>query len=177
MNKKPFLYGAVLLGAVVAAVIIAEKFTNRPESYTPAPDAPASTEKTIRIAASPERVWEAMSQIDQWANWQPDISKAKLNGPLQAGSTFDWSTSGMAIQSTLHTVTPQETLSWSGEAFGAFAVHNWHFIPLTDGTTEVRVNESMEGWLVSVLGPVLQKSMDKATDRWLQALKEVAEAK
>lgn len=176
MNKKPLLYGAVLLGAVITAVIIAEKFIKYPESSTPNPDAPASTDKTIRIVASPERVWQAMSQIDQWANWLPDISKATLNGPLQAGSTFDWNTSGMAIQSTLHTVTPHKALGWSGKAFGAFAVHNWYFRPLTDGTTEVRVEESMEGWLVSVLGPVLQKSLDKGTDRWLQALKEVAEA-
>ncbi|WP_018621564.1 SRPBCC family protein [Spirosoma luteum] len=176
MNKKPLLYGAVLLGTVVTAVIIAEKFIKRPGSSRLNPNAPASTDKTTRIAAPPERVWQAMSQIDQWAGWQPDISKAKLNGPLQAGSTFDWNTSGMAIHSTLHTVTPPEALGWSGEAFGAFAVHNWHFNPLTDGTTEVRVEESMEGWLVSVLGSVLQKNLDEATDRWLEALKKVAEA-
>ncbi|WP_020607285.1 SRPBCC family protein [Spirosoma spitsbergense] len=176
MNKKPLVYGAILLGAVVTAVIIAEKFSKHPESSTPNPDAPASTDKKIRISASPERVWQVMSQIDQWVTWQSDISKAKLNGPLQVGSTFDWNASGMDIHSTLHTVTPQEALGWSGKAFGAFAIHNWFFRPLTDGTTEVRVEESMEGWLVSVLGPVLQKSLDKATDRWLQALREMAEA-
>ncbi len=175
MNKKPLLYGAVLLGAVVTAVIIAKKLTKRPESSDP--DAPASTDKTTRIVASPERVWQAMSQIDQWANWQPDISKAKLNGPFQAGSTFDWSSNGVDIHSTLHTVTPQEALSWSGQASGVFATHNWHFSPLTDGTTEVRVEENREGWLVSVMGPVLQKNMDKDTGRWLEALREVAEAK
>ena len=175
MNKKPLLYGAILLGAVVTAVIIAEKFIKRPESPRPSPDGPASTDKTIRIAASPERVWQVMSHIDQWPTWLPDISKTKLNGPLQAGTTFNWTNSGMDIHSTLHTVTPREALGWSGESFGAFAVHNWLFKPLADGTTEVRVEESRDGWLVSVLGPVLQKNLKNGTDRWLRALKDAAE--
>ena len=166
-----------MLGAVITAVIIAEKFSKRPASATPNPDAPASTDKKIRIAASPERVWEVLSQIDQWPNWLPDISKAKLNGPLQVGTTFDWTSSGMAIHSTLHTVTPQEALGWSGEAFGAFAIHNWHVKELAKGMTEVRIEESMEGWLVSVLGPILQRGLDKGTERWLKALKDVAEAR
>lgn len=177
MIKKPFLYGAILLGAAATAIIIAQKFSKKPASDTPDPDTLAHTDKTTRIMASPERVWQAMSQIDQWANWQPDISKAKLNGPLQPGSTFDWNANGMGIHSTLHTVTPQKAIGWSGEAFGGSSVHNWFLEPLADGTTEVRVEESREGWMVSVLGPVLQKNLDKATDRWLQALREVAEAK
>lgn len=172
MRKKPLLIGA--LGLLAAAVVIAEKKRTYPPATRPNPAAPARTDQTVRIQATPERVWQVLSAIDQWPAWQPDILTAHLNGPLQAGTSFDWKSGGLTIHSTLHTVAPDRALGWSGTAFGAFAVHNWTFTAGTDGTV-VRVEEGMEGWLVSLLRPLFQKRLDASIAKWLALLQQQAE--
>ena len=174
MRTKPLLIGALGLGALAAAVVLAEKRRAYPTATQPNPQAPAQTNQMIRIAASPEMVWQVLSDIDQWPAWQPDILTAHLNGPLQAGTSFDWKSAGLTIHSTLHTVAPGRALGWSGAAFGAFAVHNWTLTP-REGHTEVRVAESMEGWLVTLLKPFFQPSLEASIARWLARLQQTAE--
>ncbi|WP_223650556.1 SRPBCC family protein [Hymenobacter psoromatis] len=174
-NPKQLACVSLALGAVAAAVVIAEKTSVYPAAARPNPAAPAQTDQTIRISAPPEKVWQVLSRVNQWAAWQPDISRPHLNGPLQPGTSFDWKTSGLLIHSTLHTVEPNAALGWSGRAFGSFAVHNWTLTAQPDGSTAVRVKESMEGWLVSLLQPVFQKGLDSSIKRWLARLKQQAE--
>ena len=45
-------------------------------------------QKTITINSSPKTVWAMMTDIDNWSNWQTDISKAKLNVELKPNSTL-----------------------------------------------------------------------------------------
>lgn len=174
MRKKPLVIGALGLAALAAAVLIAEKKRGYSPATRPNPQAPAQTDQTVHIAASPARVWQVLSAIDQWPAWQPDILTAHLNGPLQAGTSFDWKSGGLTIHSTLHTVEPGQALGWSGAAFGAFAVHNWTLTP-QDHSTEVRVEEGMEGWLVSLLRPLYQKSLAASITKWLELLRQEAE--
>lgn len=174
MRKKPLVIGVLGLGALLAAVVIAEKKRGYPPATRPNPRAPARTDQTVLVAASPERVWQVLSVIDQWPAWQPDILTAHLNGSLQAGTSFDWKSGGLTIHSTLHTVAPGRALGWSGVAFGAFAVHNWTLTPRED-FTEVRVEEGMEGWLVGLLRPFFQRKLDSSIALWLQRLKQAAE--
>src|SRR5690606_1640407 len=106
-------------------------------------NAPVKCSKTITINASSEKVWAVITNIDNWATWQTDISKPKLNGELNTETTFDWKTGGAKINSTLHTVEPFKNFGWTGKTFGMFAIHNW---TLTEahGQTNVSVDESME---------------------------------
>lgn len=174
-KKKVLAYGALLLAAGAAIVIVLEKTSSHPAASRVSPAVPVHTQQTIHIKAPVEKVWKLMSQVNQWAAWQPDINASQLNGLLQPGTGFDWKTGGLAIHSTLHTVEPRAALGWSGTAFGSFAVHNWAFIPQPDGTTEVQVEEGMEGWLVRLLQPVFQHSLDASTARWLACLRQAAE--
>lgn len=97
MRKKPLVIGVLGLGALLAAVVIAEKKRGYPPATRPNPRAPARTDQTVLVAASPERVWQVLSVIDQWPAWQPDILTAHLNGSLQAGTSFDWKSGGLTI--------------------------------------------------------------------------------
>ena len=175
MNKRLLTYGSVLLGAVAGTVLLLEKNRRRTPTSQLNPAAPVRSKHTIRIAAPAERAWQVLSAVNAWPTWQPDIAYAHLPGPAQNGARFDWSASGyLPIHSTLHTVEPGATFGWSASAFGSFAVHNWQFVR-REGYVEVTAEESMEGWLVQLLQPIMQPAIDKGNARWLEHLKQAAE--
>lgn len=137
-------------------------------------NAPVKCSKTITINASSEKVWAVMTNIDNWVNWQTDISKSKLNGELKQETTFDWKTGGAKIHSTLHTVEPFRNFGWTGKTFGMFAIHNWKLIE-TNGYTKVSVDESMEGIFAKLFKKSFNKNLEKGMQNWLELLKQKCE--
>jgi uncharacterized protein YndB with AHSA1/START domain len=136
--------------------------------------APVQCSKTITINASSEKVWAVMTNIDNWATWQTDISNPKLNGELKPETTFDWKTGGAKIHSTLHTVESFKNFGWTGKTFGMFAVHNWTLTE-TEGQTTVSVDESMEGFFAKLLKKSFNKNLEKGMQNWLDLLKQECE--
>lgn len=174
MNKR-LLTTSLLLGAAAGAVLLLEKNRRRTPTSQNNPAAPVRSHHTVRIDAPAEQVWQVLSQVNTWPTWQPDIAWAYLYSPVRNGARFDWSASGnLPIHCTLHAVEPGATFGWSGTAFGAFTVHNWQFTS-HEGYTEVTAEETMEGWLVSLMQPILQPALDKGNARWLDYLKQQAE--
>ena len=157
----------ILMAATPAAPILGQQFLARE-------NAPVFCSQKVMIAATPEKVWSVLTAIDQRSNWQSEITKPKLNGPLVQGTTFHWKTGGAAIQSTLHTVVPSQDLGWTGKTIGAYAVHNWT-LTAVDGQTKVTVAESMEGWLVKLLKGMFQRNLAKGMAFWLDSLKRKCE--
>jgi uncharacterized protein YndB with AHSA1/START domain len=137
-------------------------------------NAPVMCSKTITIAASSEKVWTVLTNINNWDNWQTDISKPKLNGELKPNSTFDWKSGGAKIHSTLHTVEPFQKIGWTGKTFGMFAIHNW-IITEKDGNIEVSVEESLEGFFAKLLKNSFNKSLANGMQNWLDLLKKECE--
>jgi uncharacterized protein YndB with AHSA1/START domain len=137
-------------------------------------NAPVTCSKTITINASSENVWAVMTNIDNWASWQTDIRKPKLNGELKPETTFDWTTGGVKIHSTLHTVEPFKNFGWTGKTFGMFAIHNWTLTE-SNGKTIVSVEESMEGFFAKLMKNTFNKSMEKGMQNWLDLLKQECE--
>lgn len=175
-NKaKKVVAGSVLIVIVLAVVAFSlEYFSNYKVTKNIHPDAPVITRKSIVINAPVEKVWMIFSDVDNWDNWQKEIVSPTLNGKFEEGVTFNWKSNGLTIQSTLNAVQPNKEVSWSGPAFGAFAIHNWHFTT-QNGQTTVSVEESMEGWLVQLLKHKFQSGLDTSIDHWLTYLKTVAE--
>lgn len=136
--------------------------------------APVKTRKHILINASRENVWNVLTNIDQWPAWNTDIKAANINGELKPQTSFDWKSGGSTIHSILHTVEPYDKFGWTGKAFGGYAVHNW-ILRDVHGKTEVFVEESMEGFLVKLLKGMMQKTLDKGMESWLQQLKIACE--
>lgn len=137
-------------------------------------NAPVKCSKTITIKASSKEVWEILTSIDNWASWQTDISKAKLNGELTPGTTFDWKTGGVKIHSTIHTVELYDIFGWTGKAFGMFAIHNWTLTE-KNGQTKVTVEESMEGFIVKLFKKAFNKNLETGMKNWLDLLKAECE--
>jgi uncharacterized protein YndB with AHSA1/START domain len=130
--------------------------------------------KSIVINASIANVWKVLTDINQWAKWQDDISKARLNGELKPDATFDWKSGGAKIHSTLHTVEPFTNFGWTGITFGVFAIHNWT-LKETNGQTEVMVEESMEGLFAKLFKNAFNRNLKKGMQKWLDLLKNECE--
>ncbi|MBI3218957.1 MAG: SRPBCC family protein [Bacteroidetes bacterium] len=169
MNTKNILLTAISLAQFSLA---AAQNTTTMKSINE--NAPVKCSKSIRIAASPEKVWQVLTTIDQWANWQTEISKPKLNGKLEANTTFKWKTGGAKIFSTLHTVVPHRQFGWTGKTFGMYAIHNWTLHQEGEFTI-VSVDESMQGFLAGLFKKSFNKNLAKGMQTWLELLKKECE--
>lgn len=137
-------------------------------------NAPVKYSKTIIINADSKIVWTVLTDIDNWANWQTDISKPKLNGELKPETTFDWKTGGVNIHSTLHKVNPSCQFGWTGKTFGMFAIHSWTLTEI-NGKTVFEVNESMQGFLAGLFKKPFNKNLETGMETWLDLLKQECE--
>ncbi|UOU97014.1 SRPBCC family protein [Chryseobacterium daecheongense] len=172
---KMIMYSLLILIGLLALIITClEVFTTYTVSESIHKEAPVKTYQEITIDASLQKIYEIMSDINQWAEWHHDVKESRLNGPFKKGSSFDWKSGGLTIHSTLHTTIPGQKIGWSGKAFGAFAIHNWSFIE-HNGKTIVKVEESMEGWLVYLMQNTFQKGLENSLQLWLRNLKLKAE--
>jgi hypothetical protein len=172
--KKFFLSTLLLIFALAIAIGILEISSSYKASETINPKAPVKTRQQIIIHADPEKIYKIMSDVNHWSAWNPDTQDPVMHSPFQKGSSFDWKSGGLNIHSTLHTAEPYRKIGWSGPAFGAFAVHNWTFVPNKEYTTVI-VDESMEGWLVLLLRKKFQDGLEQSLKTWLKNLKTEAE--
>ncbi len=147
---------------------------NKKEMQSIDNNAPVKCTKIITINADSKKVWAVLTNIDNWATWQTDISKPKLNGELRPPTTFDWKTGGAKIHSTLHTVDTNHQFGWTGKTFGMFAIHNWTLTE-KNGKTTVEVNESMQGFLAALFKNSFNKNLESGMEKWLYLLKKESE--
>ena len=172
--KKILLSILTLVIAVTLIVGILELTSSYKVSEDINKNAPVKTQQQITIHASLEKIYHIMSDVNHWSNWHKDVQDPVMNLPFQKGNSFDWKSGGLTIHSTLHTTIPYRKIGWSGPAFGAFAIHNWTLIPKGDYTTVI-VDESMEGWLVSLMSKKFQTHLEQSLRLWLKDLKAEAE--
>ncbi len=130
--------------------------------------------REIFIQAPSEVVWKTHTDINAWSQWQPGITTAKLAGPLAVGSIFQFKSGGLTITSTIQVIEPNQRIGWTGQALGTQASHIWLLTPHPNGTL-LTTEESMAGWLVSLLKFVMPKFLENSLDTWLQSLKSKAE--
>jgi uncharacterized protein YndB with AHSA1/START domain len=128
----------------------------------------------VAINATLESVWRVFTEIDSWPEWNADITKATVTGPIAAGTVIHWETAGMAIPSTIGEVVPLKKIAWYGETSGILGTHVWTF-SATAGGTHVRTDESWEGSFPTQTKD-LQDALDASLVRWLLLLKRRAEA-
>jgi uncharacterized protein YndB with AHSA1/START domain len=137
-------------------------------------NAPVITRDAIVIAAPLSTVWKVLTDIAAWPEWQQDINRASLEGPLATGTVFHWSTAGLDIASTIGALVPQERIAWSGHAQGIMDVHVWRLTPLSNGV-RVQTEGSWDGEGVQRERDRMQQALDRSIHSWLERLKLAAE--
>ncbi len=137
------------------------------------PNAPISCNTQIVINAPPAKVWSLLADIQDWPNWQSDISQTAVNGVPAAGTLFSWTTAGTSIHAQIQLFVPNQTIAWTGQVLNFHAIHVWTLTPLPNGATEVTINESMSGWFISFF--YSSADLLQTNQRWLTALKVASE--
>lgn len=137
-------------------------------------DAPAIARAEAQIDASPETVWQVLSDLEQWPSWNREIRGVVVRGPVAPGTTFAWKAGPGTIRSTLGEVDPPRKIAWRGVTFGIKAIDVFRLEPL-DGGTHVTEEESWDGLLARLLRRRMQRTLQTAIEKGLLALKIEAE--
>ncbi|KOU21724.1 SRPBCC family protein [Streptomyces sp. WM6368] len=136
--------------------------------------APVVVRLSTVIDASPATVWELHADIDDWAAWNDGVDRARLNGPLEVGSSFTWLTHGLEITSTVLELVPGQRIVWGGTVDGIVGIHVWTFEESGAGVT-VRTEESWSGDPVDAAVDELTAALRASLQSWLDGLKARAE--
>ncbi|GAB5464767.1 MAG: hypothetical protein Kapaf2KO_02030 [Candidatus Kapaibacteriales bacterium] len=137
-------------------------------------EAPVVQTNEIEINATPEKVWQVLTDIESWYKWNERIIKPTIEDRLEVGSKFTWKIDGSKIKAEIHSFKQNSVLGWKGKTFGAKAIHNWYLEPTENGM-KVRVEESMEGWIINLMKMKMNEKLAEDMLYWLEQLKNECE--
>lgn len=137
-------------------------------------NAPVHLVETIVINATPQQVWEVMTDVNNWPNWQKNITSAVSETSLAVGNVFNMTNSGDDIKGTFNSVQPFKNFGWESHYEGLDVAHNWTLTAL-EKQTLVRDEEGMEGPYAEANKAGIQTSIEKSKPEWLAFLKKEVE--
>jgi len=139
-------------------------------------DAPVFATHEIDIAAPLEGVWGLHVAVNAWPTWQTAITDAHLDGEFAPGASFDWTSYGFSVTSTIYAVADRSRVIWGGTSSGITGIHEWLFSGTPNGT-HVATNESFAGEPVEADKAGMQTALDGSLVAWLADLKTAAESR
>jgi hypothetical protein len=137
--------------------------------------APVIAVHEIEIEAPLNTVWRLHADVNTWPTWQTDITDAHIDGALEPGVSFDWTSYGFSVTSTVYTVTEGTRVLWGGTSGGITGIHEWVFSDTPDGV-QVTTTESFAGKPVEADAQGMQTLLDASLAAWLAHLKTAAES-
>jgi hypothetical protein len=143
-----------------------------PERFKPA-DHPIHSYNELRIAASPEAIWQKLIDARHWPDWYPNSQNVRIDGPepaLTQGSRFVWETFGVTVKSRVLVCEPFSDLGWDAEEMlGWRGFHGWKIIP-QDGACLVVTEEVQNGVAATLIKSQLRKKLLQEHQNWLVKL-------
>ena len=137
--------------------------------------APVIAVHEIDIEAPMDTVWRLHTDVNEWPTWQTDITAAYIDGTLGPGVSFDWTSYGFSVTSTVYDLAERSRVLWRGTSAGITGVHEWLFSE-TPGGVHVTTTESFAGDPVAADAPGMQTVLDASLAAWLGHLKAAAES-
>ena len=137
--------------------------------------APVLAHHEIHIEAPLERVWRLHTDVAEWPHWQKEITEARIDGPFEPGTSFDWTSYGFSVTSTIYEVEDQSRSLWGGTADGITGIHEWRFTQSSSGV-RVETDESFAGEPVEADPTSMQSMLDTSLEAWLGHLRGAAES-
>jgi hypothetical protein len=131
----------------------------------------------IVIDAEPEHIWQHLIAPTAWPNWYSNAANVVVNDPsdlLADGVSFEWTTFGLEISSTVAEFVPNARLGWYGRGEGLEAYHTWLLIPRERGTY-IAMEEIGLGDGAKHLAQTNPGHMHRGHDLWNISLKFLCE--
>lgn len=110
----------------------------------------------ITIHAAPEKVWQILSDIANWASWTPTVTKVELLGPTPTKVGSRAYLEQPKLRPAVWQVTewrPNENFTWVSQSPGLRAVAE-HVISREGAGSKLRLvvrYEGVMGWLVGAM--------------------------
>jgi short-subunit dehydrogenase/uncharacterized protein YndB with AHSA1/START domain len=135
---------------------------------TPRP--PIVVDNEITIQASPERVWDLLTDVENWPSWYRDCRWVRRESAAPGASdrmmAFRWKAHPVRLRSTVVTADRPRTFTITADAIGLHADRTFTLRPTADGSrTIVASHETQVGLLPTlgrrIIGPRLRASNQK----------------
>lgn len=109
-------------------------------------------EESILIRADVATVWETLTDLTCWKNWNRGLTEAEGGtGRLASGETFTFCIRPflfpVRLQPVIEEVVLNERLVWTGRKFGIFSRHEFLFHQTSEGV-RVTSRETLRGLLL-----------------------------
>ncbi|ASD22483.1 hypothetical protein B7495_10600 [Cryobacterium sp. LW097] len=119
---------------------------------------PERSSPTIDIAATPEEVWDVLSDFPAYGDWS---NFSRVDGVPEVGNRPKMRMPGFWFTSTVTAVTESQELQWSATIIRAalfLGEHNFTLVRKTDGSTQVTNTETFSGVLTRPFEGLFAKS-------------------
>lgn len=126
--------------------------------------------QSIVINAPIDEVWSYIQNVENWPNWNKNISSVNLKG---AGSQFSWRYNGRKFHSTFMRNDKPSSLAWIGSSGWIKSIYAWSLDPTDENQTVVSVEECYKGFLLFLF--MGHRKIHSNLLSWLDQLKQVAE--
>ena len=136
--------------------------------------APVCESGEIVIGTRPETVWDTLTDLRTWPQWMPGVTTMHVDDPVRLGTRFQWKAGPGTIRSEIVESERPHSVAWKGRTLGISAVHVWR-MESEGETTRVLTEESWRGLLVRALQGSMRKTVRKALEDGLPALRSEAE--
>jgi len=129
------------------------------------------------IHASTAVVWQVTQTLERWPDWTPTIESVRnlSDGPLAVGSMFRIKQPGLPEADwQVTSLTPEKEFTWGTRVRGIRMVAT-HEMTTTDEGTESLLRIEIWGLLVTLLWPLIRRSVGRALETENAGLKSECE--
>lgn len=136
----------------------------------------------IKISAPPEKVWNIITNVNEWQNWSPIIRKS--NGVANLGTTLSIMMKGKTEEAdgpqynpTIIQLDKPSIFHWRAYMVAGFIMTNDKIIKLepTPSGTRLIHKETFKGLLAPIFYEQMEKGIPPMLNSMNKALKELAE--
>ena len=133
-------------------------------------------EYSLETQATAEKLWDIIIDVKSWPEWQgTSFVRLAVPSPVREGSTFVAELGGSKWNITVTKAERPKMVCWIGRRVGLRAIHEWEFLE-EGGKTKAVTRESISGWMLIPLFPIIRKGLAKTDKKWLIDLKSRAES-
>jgi hypothetical protein len=114
------------------------------------------------------------THVNAWPSWQPDITGAHIDGVLEPGTSFYWTSYDFPVRSTVYEVTDQRRVVWDGTSGGMTGIPSGCWSKRPDDVLVSRT-ESFSGDPIDNDRESMQTMRGASLVKWLDHVMTAAE--
>ena len=136
-------------------------------------------EKSVAVAAEPDRAWAVLSDLERWPERIATYEEVRRldDGDLRVGSRAFVKQKGLAAgEWEVSELVPGRTFTWASRQPGVRIVGRHHVTTDAAGATRLTLVLEQTGWLSGLVSMVIGRKIKRYVDLEAEALKQAAEA-